>query len=808
MITFTIDGKEIKTEEGRTILEAARENNIYIPTLCYHENLLPIGSCRLCIVEIDGYEKPMASCTTAAVEGISVVTNSEKLFRMRQEYLKFLLINHPLECPICDSAGECRLQDLVFEHKIESVDLSAEREPKKAKPYATALIRYSEDRCVLCLRCVHACREVSGRAVLALEGTGIEAKMALVNANDCISCGECLSVCPVGALTEQSSPLKSRKWQTKRQATACPHCGFGCSLVLDVYEGGTITKVIGDASLSPNKGSLCVMGRFGYDFSNHDGRIKVPSIKEKGNSRECSMGEAVEAVASAFEKLDKEGKGIGFVVSPRATNEEAYMISQIAGRFSKGTTGTAGCYHTGKVLDAFGRMGLSYPYNYDDLKKCDLIVVAGADLLANNHLFADKVREAVKLSGARVAVVDPSPTALTRTADVWLKVTPGEDASLLNGIASQLIADGKHDPDAQILQGFADYASGLGASGKQQAIERGGVDEKSFDRFYRLFGGASAVAVIFGSGISSKNESMEALLNLCLVKGIQKNGFIMPTALQSNGVGTVSVLSDPIAPHEILGDTAVAGLFIYEDDPMHYLGGKFVDEALKKKEFIALCDVFPTFISEYADVTVPAGTFAGKEGSSVAGDGFVRKVSRARQGDSHGFEFLRLLLERLGGGLYRDEAEATPVLFSKEVLEADEQGRGRLSQAQAGARFAKPAGTADGNPARPFTLVFRNVFINHHLSGKAVYSKVAYLNNPAIAGGKLFISSEDAAALGISEGGKVIIESERGSLEQPALIKDGLRQGVLEYRMSGNRKDMLDLAGVSEKHIAVTVKKG
>ncbi|MHB8111377.1 MAG: 2Fe-2S iron-sulfur cluster-binding protein, partial [Syntrophorhabdaceae bacterium] len=163
MITFTIDGKEIKTEEGKTILEAARENNIYIPTLCYHENLLPIGSCRLCIVEIDGYEKPMASCTTSAVEGIKVQTHSEKLFAMRQEYLKFLLINHPLECPHCDSAGECRLQDLVFEHKIECVDLAADREPKQVKPYATAMIRYALDRCVLCLRCVHACREVSGR---------------------------------------------------------------------------------------------------------------------------------------------------------------------------------------------------------------------------------------------------------------------------------------------------------------------------------------------------------------------------------------------------------------------------------------------------------------------------------------------------------------------------------------------------------------------------------------------------------------------------------------------------------------------
>ena len=236
MITLTIDGKEIRTAEGKTILEAARENDITIPTLCYHKNLFPIGSCRLCIVEIDGYEKPMTSCTTMAINGLSVITQSEKLFRMRQEYLKFLLIHHPLECPICDAGGECQLQDLTFAHKIEKVDLAVEKETATAAPYATPLIRYSQDRCVLCLRCVRACREISGRGVLALEETGIQARMMPAKPNECISCGECLFVCPVGALTEQVSPLKSRKWQTKRQATTCPHCGFGCSVTLDVYE--------------------------------------------------------------------------------------------------------------------------------------------------------------------------------------------------------------------------------------------------------------------------------------------------------------------------------------------------------------------------------------------------------------------------------------------------------------------------------------------------------------------------------------------------------------------------------------------
>jgi predicted molibdopterin-dependent oxidoreductase YjgC len=797
MITLKIDGKEIKTEEGKTILEAARENNIYIPTLCYHENLLPIGSCRLCIVEIEGYDKPMASCTTGAVEGISVTTQSEKLFAMRQEYVKFLLINHPLECPHCDSGGECRLQDLAFEHRIEKVDLEAEREPKTVKPYATAMIRYAEDRCVLCLRCVHACREVSGRKVLELAGTGIEAAMKPLVPEDCISCGECLFMCPVGALTEQESSQKSRKWQTKRQTTTCPHCGFGCSLDLDVYEDRIITKVVTNPSRNPNKGSLCVMGRFGYDFANNEAQLNAPTVKQGTEAVGATLPEAVEACASALTKLDKEGKTIGFIVSPRATNEEAFMVTQIAKAFSKTVFGTAGYYHTGKVLETMCRMGIPYPYEYEALNTCDLIVVAGADLLGNNHLLGNKVREAMKTGGAKVAVIDPSPVALTRISDVWVKVAPGSDAAFFNGIAAELIADKKNDPDTGTIEGLA--------GSKADAAAASGADEKSVDRFYKLFSNASSVAVIFGTGISSRAESMEALLNLCIVKGIQKTGAVMPTALQSNAVGTASFLPDAISPSDVL--SKADGLFIYEDDPFHYLSGKTVGEALKNKAFLAVCDMFETNASAYAHVVVPTGSFARKEGSYIAEDGYVRKVARGEGKASPGFEFLRMLLDRLGGGLYKDETEASTVVFEKDFIVTDESGRASLKPANGTAKAAQVK-AAVAAPRIPFTLVLKNVFFHHHLAGKGVYSKMAYLQNPAIAGDKLFISREDAEALGVAEGGQVIIESDHGKVQYPAMIKEDLKKGVLEYRMLKSRQDVLNLTDGYAKHIQVTVKKG
>jgi predicted molibdopterin-dependent oxidoreductase YjgC len=813
MIKLTINGRAIETGEGKTILQVARENYIHIPTLCFHENLLPIGSCRLCIVEVDGYVNPVASCVTTAVDGLSITTHSEKLFRMRQDYLKFLLIHHPLDCPICDAGGECQLQDLVFEHRLEKVDIRATREPKKQLFFSTPLIRYFQDRCVLCLRCVHACREVSGRGVLDLAENGIEAKMMVTHPEDCISCGECLGVCPVGSLTENLSPVKSRFWQVQRTGTTCPHCGFGCSYDLDVFENRYITNVVTDTRHLPNRGSLCIMGRFGYDFVNHEARVRAASVRTNGTSRACAFDESVELAADSLRRLDEARKGVGFLVSARATNEEIYLVKEIAGLLKKGFVASPASYHTSKVLSAYRNAGMAFPYVYDDLKKCDLIIVAGANLLSNNHVLANKVREAIKQNGARIVVVDPSPTALTRIADAHLALSPGTDSTLFNTLSLRLVEERKYAPEAGLVEGFAGFTAMLERWKLESAGADGGVSEKAFDKAYRLIRDAATTAVIFGSGVTASADGLSALLNFSLLKGIPMRGSVMATARESNAAGAAAILNGSLlTPGALLENEEIKGLFVYQDDPFHYLNHALVKERLSSKEFLLAADAMTTPVMEIAHLTVPIGTFAEKSGTFIAQDGYVRTLAKAMETGPGGFEFLRALLEKLGGSVYKEVQDVTKSMRANKLLEPADEGRERLTSDGPRPKFNTREFKKAAAPGSGYKLILRDIFSNHHLLGKDVYAKGVGMvyNAPGypVSEDKLYIAPEDAQKLGVEEQGQVLIESAEGSLKKAVSVKKGLRQGVLEYVLFKERGDALGLSKGMQTVLDVTVKKG
>jgi predicted molibdopterin-dependent oxidoreductase YjgC len=434
-------------------------------------------------------------------------------------------------------------------------------------------------------------------------------------------------------------------------------------------------------------------------------------------------------------------------------------------------------------------------------------------LLSNNHVLGDRVREAVKARGAKIIVVDPSPTALTEIADLHVKVKPGRDAFLFNGVSRRLVEDGKHPIQNESIEGFASFHSALKSLEVAGAIEQSGVSAAEFDKLFGLVSRASNMAVIFGSGVGTAHESLKGLLNLCILKGIDKKGLIMPVARQANALGAVSILNAELSPHVIMGDEAIKGLFFYEEDPYHYANGETVDGWLDGKEFVLASDALPSHLTDRADIVVPTGFFIDKDGTFFAEDGRLRKLRKMTFGGSWtGLRFLTELLVKLGGARYEHSSKVTEQLRHLGVIKPNGNS-GEILGTDFGVSKFDTRPIPQRLPATEnYILILRDVSINHHIVDKEAYSKgiETIYQHPGypVSEDKLFMSGEDASALGVSEGDVVEIESKSGIVQKPFSIKEGLRPGVLEYVVFKDRRQALRLSALPTKWIDVKVRKG
>ncbi len=336
-INLTIDGVPVAVSPGTTVLEAARSAGIFIPTLCHDPELSSPGACRLCVVEIPGLRNLPASCVTTASEGMEVRTSSPAVVEARQTILELLLANHPVDCLTCHKNGNCRLADYAYRYGVREERFHGEKHAYPVEEDNSFIVR-DMNKCILCGKCVRMCAEVQGNNVVDFAFRGFNTKVApALNTGlagpdaDCVFCGNCVAVCPVGALAERDMLGKGRYWEIDRVRTTCPYCGTGCTLDLNVKDG----RVIGVTSAADgdvNGRALCVKGRFGYGFIHHPDRLKTPLIKRDGRLEEATWDEALAEIAQRMGTV-KAGHGadaVGVFSSARCTNEENYLMMKLA----------------------------------------------------------------------------------------------------------------------------------------------------------------------------------------------------------------------------------------------------------------------------------------------------------------------------------------------------------------------------------------------------------------------------------------------------------------------------------------------
>jgi predicted molibdopterin-dependent oxidoreductase YjgC len=346
-IELTIDGKQISARSGQTVLDVAKENNVFIPTLCHDPRLKPFGACRVCLVEVEGAKSLLPACATQATEGMIIRTDTVTLHKIRKTVVELILSDHDADCLTCESTGQCQLQDLAYSLSVDTERFKGEKSNYFVDDF-NPLVERDYRKCIRCGRCARICQEVQGVNVYDFVHRGFRAVVStpfdrpLIN-TDCEFCGQCVSSCPVGALVDRKRKMRGRVWQTEKIRTICSYCGVGCELTID-HRNGQLLGVSARLDAPVNKGNLCMKGRYAYDYVNHSDRLTAPLIRKKGKLVESSWEEAIELVANRLAEVKRKhgANAIAGISSSKCTNEENYIFQKLM-RAAVGTNNVDHC---------------------------------------------------------------------------------------------------------------------------------------------------------------------------------------------------------------------------------------------------------------------------------------------------------------------------------------------------------------------------------------------------------------------------------------------------------------------------------
>ena len=687
-INLTIDGVSVSVPEGTSIMHAASLSGVTVPKLCATDSLEPFGSCRLCLVEIEGRRGYPASCTTPVAEGIKVHTQTPKLADIRRGVMELYISDHPLDCLTCATNGDCELQDMAGAVGLRDVRYGYEGENhlKSVKDTSNPYFTFDPSKCIVCSRCVRACEEIQGTFALTIQGRGFDSKVSAGNKDfkdsECVSCGACVQACPTATLIENT--IIEAGVPEHSVTTTCAYCGVGCSFHAEM-KGEEVVRMTPNKDGGANHGHSCVKGRFAWGYATHKDRITTPMIRKSIHDpwEKVTWDVAINYAASEIKRIQKKyGRdSVGAISSSRCTNEEVYVVQKLV-RAALGNNNVDTCARVCHSPTGYGlkqTLGESAgTQNFDSVMHADVIVVIGANPTDGHPVFASQMKRRLR-DGAKLIIVDPRAIDLVDNsphirADYHLKLKPGSNVAMVNALAHTIVTENLMDEsfvkarcEDEAFKVWKDFI--VKSENSPEAMSAfTGVDAKEVRAAARLYATGGNAAIYYGLGVTEHSQGSTMVMgiaNLAMLTGnIGREGVgVNPLRGQNNVQGSCDMGS---FPHEFTGyrhvsdkvtlalfekawdvklqnepglripnmlDVAIDGQFkalycegedIAQSDP----NTQHVTHALESMECVIVQDLFLNETAMYAHVFLPGSSFLEKNGTFTNAE---RRISRVRK---------------------------------------------------------------------------------------------------------------------------------------------------------------------------------
>jgi len=717
-VAVEIDGLAVTVPPGTSVLRAAAMVGVEIPKLCATDSLDAFGSCRLCLVEVEGGKGTPASCTTPCADGMKVRTQSPKLEKLRRGVMELYISDHPLDCLTCSANGDCELQDMAGVVGLREVRYGFEGENHLDAPTDSSnpYFDFDASKCIACSRCVRACDEVQGTFALTISGRGFDSTVSAgmdesFLASDCVSCGACVQACPTATLQERS--VVELGMPTRSVLTTCAYCGVGCSFKAEL-RGDQLVRMVPYKDGGANEGHSCVKGRFAFGYASHPDRVLSPMVRDRITDPWCevSWDEAITHTATRLREIQAEhGPGsIGGITSSRCTNEEVYVVQKMV-RAAFGNNNVDTC---ARVCHSPTGYGLKQTFgtsagtqDFASVDAADVIVVIGANPTDGHPVFASRMKRRLR-QGARLVVVDPRRIDLVRSPHVeaahHLQLAPGTNVAVINAMAHVVVTEGLGDTDfvAQRCEGYEEWAEFIAReeNSPEALAEITGVPAAELRAAARLYAAGPNSAIYYGLGVTEHSQGSTMVMgmaNLAMATGnIGRDGVgVNPLRGQNNVQGSCDMGS---FPHELPGyrhvsddnvravyeqlwgipilpepglripnmfDAALDGTFraLYvqgEDLAQSDPNTQHVTAALSAMDLVVVQDLFLNETAKYAHVFLPGTSFLEKDGTFTNAErriNRVRPVMTARTGKQE-WQIVCEVAQAMGYPMRYDDAAA------------------------------------------------------------------------------------------------------------------------------------------------------